>query len=131
MKVEQLFWDLYRAPVENDVEEVLKRYSLHDNSGNWRPYGGTESNFSIVENQQASPIPFLIEKITNGIVAILMRRCLEEGIDPRSSQAPTSIQDAVNRFFPGHKNWDLLSTSRIQAEQLDILVVTARNSKPD
>ena len=121
MNVEQLFWDLYRAPVEKDVEEVLKRYSLHDNSGNWRPYGGTESNFSIVENQQASPIPALIEKITNGIDAILMRRCLEEGIDPKSPQAPRSIQDAVNRFFLDHKNWDLSSNRRIQAERLQIL----------
>ena len=127
INVEQLFWDLYRAPVEKDVEEVLKRYSLHDNSGNWRPYGGTESNFSIVENQQASPIPALIEKITNGIDAILMRRCLEEGIDPKSPQAPRSIQDAVNRFFLDHKNWDLSSNRRSQAKRLQILADGPRN----
>lgn len=121
MNVKQLFWDFYKAPVENEVEKVLKRYSLLNSPANWRPYGGNESNFSVVENQQASPIPALIEKITNGIDAILMRRCIEEGIDPRSEEAPRTIEDGVNRFFPDHKNWDLGKERSIQAERLQIL----------
>ncbi len=56
MNVEKLFWDFYKAPVENEVGKVLKRYSLLNSPANWRPYGGNESNFSVVENQQASPI---------------------------------------------------------------------------
>ena len=121
MDVKQLFWDFYKAPVENEVEKVLKRYSLLNSPANWRPYGGNESNFSVVENQQASPIPALIEKITNGIDAILMRRCIEEGVDPRSEEAPRTIEDGVNRFFPDHKNWDLGKERSIQAERLQIL----------
>ena len=121
MNIEKLFWDFYKAPVENEVEKVLKRYSLLNSPANWRPYGGNESNFSVVENQQASPIPALIEKITNGIDAILMRRCIEEGIDPRSEEAPRMIEDGVNRFFPDHKNWDLVKERRIQAKRLQIL----------
>ena len=121
MNVKQLFWDFYKAPVENEVEKVLKRYSFLNSPANWRPYGGNESNFGVVENQQASPIPALIEKITNGIDAILMRRCIEEGIDPRSEEAPRTIEDAVNQFFPDHKNWDLVRERRLQAERLQIL----------
>ena len=121
MNVKQLFWDFYKAPVENEVEKVLKRYSLLNSPANWRPYGGNESNFGVVENQQASPIPALIEKITNGIDAILMRRCIEEGVDPRSEEAPRTIEDAVNQFFPDHKNWDLVRERRLQAERLQIL----------
>lgn len=121
MNIEKLFWDFYKAPVENEVEKILKRYSLLNSPANWRPYGGNESNFSVVENQQASPIPALIEKITNGIDAILMRRCIEEGIDPRSEEAPRTIEDGVNRFFPDHKNWDLGKERSIQAERLQIL----------
>ena len=64
------------------------------------PYGQNESNFGVVENQQSSPIPALIEKITNGIDAILMRACIEQGIDPRSEEAPRSIDEAIERFFP-------------------------------
>ena len=121
MNIEQLFWDLYRAPVEAEVEKILERYLLLNSSSNWRPYGQNESNFSVVENQQASPIPALIEKITNGIDAILMRRCLEEGTDPRSEEAPRSIEAAVGRFFPDNKNWDLGTMRRVQAERLQIL----------
>ena len=121
MNVEKLFWDFYKASVESEVEKVLKHYSLLDSPANWRPYGGNENNFSVVENQQASPIPALIEKITNGIDAILMRRCIEEGVDPRSEEAPRTIEDGVNRFFPDHKNWDLGKERGIQAERLQIL----------
>jgi len=121
MNVKQLFFDLYKAPVEAEVEKVLTRYSLLNDPANWRPYGGNESNFGVVENQQASPIPALIEKITNGSDAILMRACLEHGIDPRSHQAPRSIDDALRQFFPDHKNWDLPGARREQAERLQIL----------
>ena len=121
MNVKRLFWDIYQAPVEGEVEKTLERYSLLNNPENWRPYGGNESNFSVVENQQASPIPALIEKITNGTDAILMRACLERGINPCSLQAPKSIDEALQRFFPDHKNWDLPSARREQAKRLQIL----------
>ena len=40
MNVKQLFWDFYKAPVENKVEKILERYSLLNSPANWRPYGG-------------------------------------------------------------------------------------------
>ena len=95
MDTEKLFWDLFRASTEDAVERVLTRYGLLQSPTNWRPYGGNDNNFGVVENQQASPIPALIEKITNGIDAILIRRCIEEGIDPRSE-----IHDANGRPYP-------------------------------
>ncbi len=121
MDLEGLFWKLYKAQVENDVEKALDGYSLLDSPVNWRPYGQNESNFGVVENQQASPIPALIEKITNGIDAILMRACHEHGIDPRSDRAPRSIDDALRQLFPNHKNWDLAKARREQAKKLQIL----------
>ncbi len=119
--IKKLFFDLYEAPVEAEVKGVLERYSLLNNPESWRPYGENESNFGVVENQQASPIPALIEKITNGIDAILTRACLEQGIDPRSEQAPKSIDEAVRQFFPRYKNWDISDARRAQAERLQIL----------
>ena len=121
MRVERLFWDLYKASIEEDVDKVLERCGLGTSPTNWRPYGQNESNFGVVENQQSSPIPALIEKITNGIDAILMRACIEHGIDPRSEDAPRSIDEALDRFFPDHKNWDLRRQRRDLAERLQIL----------
>ncbi len=121
MNIRQLFFDLYNASVEKEVDDVLNNYGIIQNPSNWRPYGGNESNFGVIENQQASPIPALIEKITNGIDAILMRRSYEQSIDPRSDQAPRSIDEALQQFFPDHKNWDLRRERLKQAERLQIL----------
>ena len=111
MNVEALFLDLYRAPVERMVDNVLAHYNLKDHSSAWQPYGGTKGNYGVVENQQSSSIPALIEKITNGIDAILIRACLEQGIDPHSEDAPRSISEALCQFFPDHNNWDLRPTT--------------------
>lgn len=116
-----LFFNLYGCSEEKGVEDLLKFYSLLDSPENWAHYGGTDSNFSVVENQPSGPVPALIEKVTNGIDAILMRRCIENGIDPRSPQAPRSIMDAVEQFFPDYKNWDIVPNRRRQAEDLQIL----------
>ena len=88
---EQLFWDLYNAPVEGEVENILERHGFIQSQENWRPYGGDENNFATVENQQASPIPALIEKITNGIDSILMRMCIEQGIDPKTVRTSAKV----------------------------------------
>ena len=117
----KLFFTLYRCREEKKVEQLLKYYSLLDSPANWEHYGGTDSNFSVVENQQSGPVPALIEKVTNGIDAILMRQCIEQGIDPRSPQAPRSIMEAVEKFFPDYKNWDMVPIRRRQAGDLQIL----------
>lgn len=121
MDVESLFWKLYRCPVEAGVHSALDEADLLNSPQNWKPYGGNENNYGVVENQQASPIPALVEKITNGIDAILERRCLEEGIDPKSPEAPKSIPDGVAQFFPDHKNWDLTAHRKQQSEMLQII----------
>ena len=118
---EQLFWELFKAPVEDDVEKILKKYNFLQSPESWRPYGQNDNNYGVVENQQASPIPALIEKITNGIDAILMRLCQEREIDPRSENAPQSIEEALKMFYPDYKHWDVRQARREQAESLQIL----------
>ena len=119
----RLFTQLYRAGNEEEVDRVISNCdTIFGISENWRPLGGIENNFGVVENQQSSPIASLIEKLTNSIDAILMRRCVEEGINPKSDDAPRSMMEAVNRFFPNHKQWDYMGTDRrSQAERIQIL----------
>lgn len=126
MDAERLFWLLYNAPDEDTVHDVIARYPDTFKPSNWRPLGGTESNYSIVENQQSSPVAALVEKIINSIDAILMRKCLEAGIDPKSDQAPRSVQEALERFFPERRDWNLgrgRSSEKLnkQAESIQIL----------
>lgn len=118
---EALFWDLFRGGTEAAVDEVINRHAEFADPANWQPYGGIESNFGVVENQQASPIPALVEKIINSIDAILMRRCYEAGVDPRSPKAPRSIEDAVTAFFERPQDWDLGAVRRTQAESVQVI----------
>lgn len=121
MNLETLFWEMFRADREAAVDEVISRHADFANPANWKPYGGRESNFGVVENQQASPIPALVEKIINSIDAILMRRCYETGIDPCSPEAPRSVDGAVTTFFKQPQDWDLGESRRAQAESIQII----------
>ena len=119
--MESLFFELYHAPTESAVDDIIQRNTAFRDPSNWRPYGQNESNYGVVENQQSSPIPALVEKVINSIDAILTRRCLEDGLDPKSSDAPRSIDKAVTQFFPNSKNWDLPRTRQRQAERIQII----------
>ena len=121
MDLKKLFTELYTASTEAELDEVLSRYPGLQAIENWRPYGRNESNYAVVENQQASPIPAFVEKVINCIDAILMRRCLEEGIDPRSATAPRSVEEAIQRFFPKAKSWDLSAFRKEQAEKIQVI----------
>jgi hypothetical protein len=117
----KLFQGLYQASTEDEVTEVLQKYPDVFRQANWHPYGDDESFYGVIENQQASPIPALVEKITNSIDAILMRRCYEAGIEPKSDEAPRSMEEAIKRFFPSSKQWDLPSFRKQQADSIQII----------
>ena len=127
MELKSLFFDLLEADTEDKVHGILKSRDLLDSKEHWQPYGNTESNYAVVENQQSHPVPALVEKVTNGIDAILERRCLENGIDPKSAEAPRSVDDALVKFFPNHSNWDLSGELRKQASELQIVADGPRN----
>ena len=126
MKAKRLFNELLAASREKDVDEILEKYSLTENAEYWRPYGDNEAFYGVVENQQANPVPALVEKITNGIDAILEKKVLEDGIDPRSEDAPQSIEEALDRYFPNHKNWDIGQVRRERARDLQIVACGPR-----
>jgi hypothetical protein len=126
-----LFEHLYSASCEKEVDNIFNgKYSeaLNDPT-NWFPLGKNESNFGVIENQQASPIGALIEKITNSIDAILMRHCLESNIDPRSSGAPQTMSHATELFFDTEsKIWHLSGPRKKQAESIQILASGSRTN---
>lgn len=116
-----LFEKLLEADNETAVEAILDSEGLSTDDTKWTPYGDNESFYGVIENQQAHPVPALVEKVTNGIDAILEKKVLLDGLDPRSSDAPGSVQEALDRYFPGHRNWDLGDVRRQQARELQIV----------
>ena len=118
---EKLFKELYSADTEDEIDRVIKADPETFKQENWCPLGGNENNFGIIENQQSNPIAALIEKITNSIDAVLMRKCLEAGIDPKSKESPKSMEEAKAKFFENHKTWDLSSFRKRQSESIQII----------
>lgn len=119
--VRQLFARLLAAGTENEVQVILDAEGLASDDTKWTPYGNNESFYGVVENQQAHPIPALVEKVTNGIDAILEKRVREEGMDIRSRDAPGSVREALERYFPQHRDWDVGDARRRQARSLQIV----------
>lgn len=118
---EELFRALYFSPTEEKIDELIASETEIFKDENWAPIGDTESNFSIIENQQSNPIAALVEKVTNSIDAILMKECILKNVNPRDATAPRDMDEALNRFFPDNNNWDLTTFRRKQAEEIQIL----------
>jgi hypothetical protein len=93
-----LFELLLHAEAEDEVESVLSRAGYLHNEASWRPLG-FENNFAAISNQQSDPSGALVEKVINGIDAVLMAECYGRGINPESPQAPRSMAKAVEQFF--------------------------------
>lgn len=116
-----LFARFLAAGTEGEVQAILDAEGLDSDDSKWTPYGDNESFYGVVENQQAHPVPALVEKVTNGIDAILEKKVLQELGDVRSSQAPSSVREALDRYFPHHRNWDVGDARRRQARELQIV----------
>lgn len=87
-------------------EEIARLMEHEDyfkpNNCLWKPYGGTELNVRQIEGQMKSSSNALVEKITNSIDALLMRRCYEvEGVPPDSGnpKLPKTLSEAITKYF--------------------------------
>jgi len=96
----QLVLALMRADDEKVVVALLTELGLWDDPTAWLPYGGNESNQSVIGSQQSNPFAALNEKIVNSVDAYLMMGVLLAGIDPESKAAPQTMDEAIKRF--GH-----------------------------
>jgi hypothetical protein len=135
--MKQLFWSIFNAKDEDELQDVVNTNALLKDDSNWYPYGGRHSNdrsnFGTFENQQPHPIPALVEKITNSIDSLLMKKCRLEGTDPKSVEAPRSMMQAVEKYFE-IKNGDFSEVSeggrRRIAENIQ-LIATGDKTRPN
>ena len=97
--VRKLLFKLLHADREAEVEGALKASGLWDHEPSWRLLGDREDNYATIGAQAVIPEAALAEKITNATDAVLMRRCREQGIEPKGPDAPISVRKAVARFF--------------------------------
>lgn len=91
--------DLLRCDNENEVSDLLRSKGYLNNDECWKPLGNIIENFSIVGNQQNAAVAALAEKIVNSIDAVLIDECKKTSVDPRAEVAPSSMIEAIERFF--------------------------------
>ena len=118
--MQKLFFELFNAETETEISTIVKENILIFNDKYWKPLGDNPNNYGIIENQQSSPVAALIEKITNSIDATLMKKCYLSQIDPKSIEAPQSMNEAIDKFYPNNY-WDIQSNRRKQAEEIQII----------
>lgn len=95
----------------------------------WLPYGGISNNSGQINGQMKESENSLIEKITNSIDAILMKKCQEEKIDLKDqTKAPKDMEDAVQRYFGGR---DKIRKKRSEfAKEMIRLTAEGHKEKP-
>ena len=94
-----LFFKLFSAKTEEELNQIIVSDSVLSNDENWEPLGNTRSNLGATDNQQSKSIAALVEKPINSIDALLTKECWHRGIDPESDAAPKTMQEAVEQFF--------------------------------
>jgi hypothetical protein len=124
----QLLTELLAAETEESALEILTQKGLLSDEKRWRFLGDMPNNQSIVHNQQTTAPAALVEKVTNAIDAILMRKVRAAGIDPRGPKAPQNMPDAVDKFF-GDLNNDTVDIRKL-AEESMVLYATGTKALP-
>lgn len=131
MGSKELFLKLLRVETEKEISQIIKKEGM-DNPRDWQPYGDQASNWSIIGNQSSSAERALVEKITNSVDALLMRKCLELGIDPRGSSTPKNPQEALVEFFniEGGKSCNITKQIEEKISKDLCLIATSQDMKP-
>jgi hypothetical protein len=94
----EILLKLLKATTQEEVSELINTHSFFK-TAKWVPYGNQENNAGTIKAQSPDPIGALVEKVTNGIDALLIRICWDKGIDPTSSSAPQNQNEAIRKFF--------------------------------
>lgn len=129
MQDKALLLDLLGAETEAEAVAALEKRGLLKDGPRWRALGNMPNNQSVVHAQQSTPGAALVEKFTNGIDAILLRRCRAAGIDPREPQAPQGMAAAVQTFF-GDLSSKTTQQIRTLADENLVLYATGTKSRP-
>lgn len=126
----RLLMQLVNAKTENEVKEIIESDQLLKGENNWKPYGGYDTNFNTIHNQQQHAVKALAEKPINSIDAILLKECKIRGINPEGKDAPKSMKEAVELFY-GIKSGDFSELADKERRKLvkNILIIAEGDTK--
>ncbi|TPK96605.1 hypothetical protein FJ934_08570 [Mesorhizobium sp. B2-4-12] len=89
---------LLAAESELEVEKILTSIPEMQDSKNWRPLDGRETNFNVTSNQASDGGKALTELMTNMVDAVLLKHAYLKGVDPKGKKAPATMYQAVDQL---------------------------------
>ena len=95
MKPHELCRSFFNAESEEEVGKIIDETPELADSDNWYPLDGRDTNFNIVTNQSMTGGKAATELMTNMVDAMLLKCALQAGIDPKGTEAPPTMHDAV------------------------------------
>ncbi len=98
MTKEEYCIEFCKAKTEDEVTAILRRM-VQEYNVIFKPYGGTQGNYSSFENQQTTAEKAVMEKIVNSFDHMLIKQCKLKGIEPSSSDAPATMEEARKTLF--------------------------------
>ncbi|MDD5064131.1 MAG: hypothetical protein PHQ35_05145 [Phycisphaerae bacterium] len=99
MNPKELCMKLALAESEQEVSAIIKNHPTLARQEGWKHYGDVANNIGTITGQHPEAVPSLIEKITNSIDALLIKKCIMKGDDPKSPSSAQSIDEALERYF--------------------------------
>ncbi|RWK57465.1 hypothetical protein [Mesorhizobium sp.] len=79
---------LLAAESELEVEKILASVPEMQDSKNWKPLDGRETNFNVTSNQASDGGKALTELMTNMVDAVLLKHAYLKSIDPKGKKPP-------------------------------------------
>lgn len=128
MTSKELALKLARAEKEEEIVALLRSLGYWDDNRYWRPFGDNDNNYSIIGSQQSKPDAALVEKFVNSVDAILMKECMIRNIEMTGSDAPTSIADALKRFYGIREGQISYLDSKTRNKMSESIIVAATGS---
>lgn len=133
----EILFALLEAKTEDVVTKLIETHPFFKKCS-WFRYGDDGSrpdfnNIGFIKAQAPEPVGALVEKITNGLDAVLIRKCLENKVPISGNGAPQTMSEAITRFY-GAKYLDLgnLDQKEIQKLAANTVRITAEgdNEQP-
>ncbi len=123
MDLRRIFLDLYEATTERQLEVALRKHkTVIRKAGKWQPIEDDQQMAAVVANQQVSPIGAIVEKLTNSMDALLLRRCAKSKIDVESEHTSSVMENILSVAYPARDKWRQPAARREEALNLQVLV---------
>jgi len=110
---EEILIKLLTASNADEVDAIVNSEPFFQDV-KWVPIGGpsNEMNVGRIEGQMKKAENALVEKITNSIDAILIKKCREANIEPTdTANAPKSLDAAIDQFLGGEEGFKAMRKS--------------------